>query len=294
MWKTTYTRRGRYSARMLAIVGLATVAMVIAGCGKSNSSSADSDSGGSLLEHIKSSHKLTVGVKYDTAPYGYVPQGASKPVGFDVDLTYAIAKKLGVPKDNVDLVQVTSQNRIPYLQTGKVDFIMASMTYERDREANVDFTLAYFQDAYRILVPDDSSIATFDDLAGKTVAIAQGGDEKQILAETEPDAKVRSFQDWTSTVAAVKRGEADALVSTQGLLTGLQQEAEKSGTKLKFVGEGIHPTFVGGAVQENHSDLRDAINFALEDIQADGTYAKIYHKWWGDGVDVYQIHSMPG
>jgi ABC-type amino acid transport substrate-binding protein len=276
---------------MLLLVGLATVAMGLAGCGTSNS---NSDSGGNLLEHIKSSHKLKVGVKFDTAPYGYVPEGASKPVGFDIDLTYAIAKKLGVPKANVDLVQVTSENRIPYLQTGKVDFIMASMTYERDREASVDFTLAYYRDAYRILVPEDSSIASFDDLAGKTVAIAQGGDEKQILGETQPDAKVRSFQDWTSTVAALTRGEADALVSTQGLLTGLQQQAEKSGTKLKFVGEGIHPTFVGGAVQEDHSDLRDAIDFALEDIQADGTYAKIYHKWWGNGVDVYQIHSMPG
>src|SRR5208282_5770969 len=87
----------------------------------------------STLDDVKARGKLIAGVRYDTAPYGYLDANG-KVVGFDIDLISEVAKRLGV---SVEFVQVTAKTRIPMLQSGKVDILAAALTHTREREQAV-------------------------------------------------------------------------------------------------------------------------------------------------------------
>ncbi len=268
---------------------VAVMLLFVSGCSGSGNSKRSSQS--ATGSNPLADGKLTVGVKFDTRPYGFIEKGSSEPVGFDIDITREIAKRLKVePK----YVEVNSDNRIPYLQTGRIDVIAASMFHTRKRDEAIDFSVNYFEDADKLLVPGDSSVKELADLAGKTVAVTQGSTQQADIARLAPSVKVLGFQDWPSAMQAVFRGDAEAVVSSTGILSGLATTANAAGKKVKVVGTGFAPGPVALGLRENKSDFRDALNFALMGMQEDGTYAKIYKKWWSDvAPKVYHIETWP-
>src|SRR3989442_11420440 len=128
----------------------------------------------STLEIVKKRGKVIAGVKTDFPPFGTI-DAAGKNVGFDVDVAHRFAKALFNDENQVELVAVTSGNRIPFLQSGKIDIIIATVTITDERRQVVEFSEPYFLSGSLLLVPRASTARGLEDMAGRSVVLGTGG-----------------------------------------------------------------------------------------------------------------------
>ncbi|MEN6327686.1 MAG: transporter substrate-binding domain-containing protein, partial [Syntrophomonas sp.] len=158
---------------VLGIALLLIFAVFVGGCGtstKANNSSAPTAQQ-STLEKVLKTKQLTVACALTFPPFGS-KDASGKPEGYDVDLANELAKSLGA---KLTIIDVTSANRIPYLETGKADIVMADFTRTLERAQKIDFTDPYVVAGETLLVKKGSGIKGITDLKGKTVAVVKGG-----------------------------------------------------------------------------------------------------------------------
>jgi ABC-type amino acid transport substrate-binding protein len=236
------------------------------------------------LSKIKERGILKAGVKFDTPPFGFLDD-KNEPVGFDLDIVSKIAEKLGV---KVEFVKVTSTTRVPLLVSGNVDIVAASMTHTRERDRVIDFSITYYTGGQTLLVPSTSAVNGIKDLDGKDVAVQQGTTLEKNIAAVAPRARITAFKDYSSAWLALAQGRADALTGSLNILQGFQKE----NPKFKIVGELFSVEPFGIGIRQGDADLRDAVNFALQDIWTSGEYAALYRKWF-QTEPIYPIEIWP-
>jgi len=244
--------------------------MLIVSCNQSGSNAKSIDK----LKQIKESGVLKAGVKYDFKPFGFT-DASGNVVGFDIDLLKYIAKDLGV---KVEFQQVTSKTRIPLVAGGQIDIAAASMTHKVQRDDTIDFTISYFFDGQSILTQSNSNATSASDFEGKKVGAIQGATSGANFKKLIPSANIVSYQEYPQAVMALKTGKIDAITTD---LVWCSSQAKDSNGKLKVVGDTISFEPYGMGVAENSSNLRDAINFSIQNAVKDGTYTKLYNKWFG-------------
>lgn len=243
------------------------------------------------MEKIKKRGEIVFGVKFDTPPFGSISQGRTEPEGFEIDLAGELARRIGV---KATFVEVNPKNRVANLDSGKIDAIMATMIATRARDKAIDFSEPYFEDDQRLMVRGDSKLTNVSQLDGKTVALVQGSTEESVLRAKVPGAKILSFQSWPTALQSLLRGDADAVSTTVGILTGLQATAKKSGENVKIVSPGIAQGPLAIGFRQGDAALRDEINAALMGMADDGTYDRIYTRWWrGVLPEPYKIRVLP-
>jgi polar amino acid transport system substrate-binding protein len=222
------------------------------------------------LDDVKARGKLIAGVRFDSPPFGSLNE-SGKPVGFDIDLISEVGKRLGV---EVELVQVTAKTRIPLLESSKVDVIAAALTHTRERDKQIDYSISYLLDGQKILVTKGSPIRSYQDLAGKTVAAVQGSYNEAQIRKLAPQARVLVFQEYPQAFLAMKQGLADAFTTIVTILQGVA----KKDPNFEVVGDFLTSEPIAFGLRENDSKWRDALNFALQDMDADGTYKRIFER----------------
>lgn len=253
--------------RGLWVIGL-TLALLVA-------AAAAAVAAESTYDVVKKRGALIAGVKFDAPPFGFVDE-SGKNVGFDIDIAHYIASKLGV---KLELKQVTSKTRIPMLQDGQVDMAICTMTHQQKRDEAIDFSITYFMDGQKLLVKKGSKVKSVKDLAGKAVATAQGSTSEANIKRAQPKARVVTFQEYPQAFLALQQGKVQAVTTDSTILLGL-----KAGhSDYQIVGKAFSSEPYAIGVRENDSKWRDAINFALMDMWRDGTYRKVYEKWFGEG-----------
>jgi ABC-type amino acid transport substrate-binding protein len=231
----------------------------------------------STLAEIKKRDKLLVGVKTDFPPFGSV-DAAGKNIGFDVDVAYEFAKALLGDPNKIELVSVTSGNRIPYLQSGKIDIIIATVTVTDERRKVVEFSDPYFLSGELLLVPKASPINDVKSLNGRKVAIIQGAITDQDLAELAPQATRLKYGKVTEAVLAVKAGHADAFAQDDILILKLAKE----NPDMRAAGKPFYPRPYGIAVRKGDVEFINWVNTQLKRMRSDGTYDRIWKKHLGD------------
>ena len=241
--------------------------------------------GKSTLDKVKARGKLLAGVKFDFKPFGYLNQQGQNE-GFDVEVAQYLGKKLGVP---VELVKVTSESRIPDLLAGKVDMVIASMTHNITREAQIDFSTTYFQDGQSLLVRKGEKITGLKDLTGKTVAAVRGATSGLKLITLAPQARLLLFDEYPAALKALKRGMVDALTTDRSYCVA----AAADHPELEVAGPAFTIEPYGIGVRENDSKWRDAINLALMQMQLDSTYNKLFKKYFHSEPG-FKIEVLPG
>src|SRR5215510_3496090 len=184
------------------------------------------------LDAVKKRGKLIAGVKTDFPPFGYA-DASGKNLGFDVDVAHLFAKALFKDDNQVELVAVTSGNRIPFLQSGKIDIIIATVTITDERKQVVEFSDPYFLSGSLLLVPKASAVKSLDDLGGKTVAVIQGAIQDKDVEQLQPKANRVKFGKVSEAVLALKGGRADAYVHDDIVILSLAKE----NADLKAVGK---------------------------------------------------------
>jgi ABC-type amino acid transport substrate-binding protein len=231
----------------------------------------------SALNDVKKRGKMIVGVKTDFPPFGSV-DAAGTNVGFDVDVSHELAKALFGDPNKLELVSVTSGNRIPYLQSGKIDIIVATVTVTDERRKVVEFSDPYFLSGALLLVPKTSAINDTKDLNGKKVAVIQGAITDQDIAELAPQATRLKYGKVTEAVLAVKAGHADAFAQDDILILKLA----KDNPDLRVAGKPFQPRPYGIAVRKGDTEFIGWVNAQLKRMHADGTYDRIWKKYVGE------------
>lgn len=218
--------------------------------------------------------ELTVGV--DTAFVPFEFKQGDKYVGFDIDLWDAIAKKMHV---SYELHPMDFGGLIPGLQSRNLDVAMAGITITDARKQVVDFSNGYYDaDLLMAVKSDDNSIKKFSDLTGKKVGLKQGTAAASFM-KSKYKANYVEFPNIDNAYLDLQAGNLDAVVHDSPNVLYYVKTAGDGKVKASGENDTILPQQYGFAMQKN-SSLTPKINAALQALRADGTYSKIYMKWF--------------
>ncbi len=262
------------------------LALSLAAC--ANTESGSGASGGSesgsfkTVDEIKSAGKVTIGVFSDKMPFGYVDNNGEYQ-GYDVYFAERIAKDLEV---ELELVPVEAASRVEFLQTAKVDIILANFTVTEERSQQVDFALPYMKVALGVVSPDSAVIGSADELNGKTLIVVKGTTAETYFTENYPDVKLQKYDEYNEAYSALQDGRGDAFSTdnTEVLAWAMSNPGFTVGVESLGSIDAIAP-----AVTKGNTELLNWLNDeikALADEQFfhadyDATLASVY----GDAVD---------
>lgn len=230
------------------------------------------------LADITSRGTLRVAVPQDFPPFGSVGTDMA-PQGYDIDMANLIAEKLGV---KVELVPVTSANRIPYLQTNKVDLVISSLGKNAEREAVIDFTSAYAPFFNGVFAPEEIAVSAAEDLSGKTVGVTRGAIEDLELTKIAPsDATIKRYEDNNGTISAFLSGQVDIVATGNVVAAAILEKNPPKRPELKFLIKNS-PCYIG--LNKNEPALLEKVDAIIAEAKSDGSLNAIAEKWLGTGL----------
>lgn len=230
-------------------------------------------------DRIKKTHTMNWGVKGDTKLMGLTNIRTGKLEGFDIDMAKAITKRID-PKAKPELTQITSGTRVPMLLNGNIDAIIATMTITPERKKVVDFSEPYFNAGQALMVMKKSDVKSIKDLNHKGARIlgVQGSNSIENVKKFAPMAKVVALPDYATALTALESGQGDALTTDNSILYGMAVDNHN----VKVVGGNFTTEPYGVAVDKADPKLTKAINKAIDEMKADGSYDKLAKKWFND------------
>lgn len=225
------------------------------------------------LENIEKTKLIKIAIPTDFPPYGFVGIDL-KPQGLDVEMANYIADKMGV---KIELVPVTSANRIPYLQSKKADLVISTLGKNPEREKVIDFTAAYSPFFQAIFGPKNMEVKSFADLAGKSVAVTRSAIEDQELTKVIPaGVDVKRFEDNNATVSAFVSRQTQLIATGVSVAENMMQRNPQLGAEYKVLLKDS-PNFIG--VAKGEDALRLKVNAIIAQAKTSGDLDKMAMKW---------------
>jgi len=254
-----------HPTRRLVLVTAALAATLLAGHAQAQNALAD----------VMKNKLIKIAVPTDFPPYGFVGIDL-KPQGLDVDTANLIASKLGV---KVELVPVTSANRIPYLQTRKADLVISTLGKNPEREKVIDFSIAYSPFFQAVYGPKGSALPDFNGLGGKSVAVTRGAIEDQELTKIAPaSTDIKRFEDNNATVSAFVSGQTQFIATGVSVADNMIKRNAALGAEYKLLLKDS-PNFVG--VAKGEDALRAKVNEIILAAKKAGEVDALARKWLG-------------
>jgi arginine/lysine/histidine/glutamine transport system substrate-binding and permease protein len=221
----------------------------------------------------ETSNVWKVGTEPAFPPFESVGDG-DQLIGFDIDLMNAIGEKAG---KTIEFQSLPFDGLIPALQSGSIDAAISGMTITEERAETVSFSEPYFDAGLAIAVHKDTKdIQSLEDLKGKRIAVQLGttGADK---ANAVPDAQVSTFDSAPLALQELSNKKVDAVINDSPVT--LDAIATGNIPNINVVGELLTEEKYGIALPKDSPNL-EALNAALAEIKADGTYAELYKKWF--------------
>lgn len=218
---------------------------------------------------------IRIGVNSAAPPFSSVnPSGQVE--GYDVDVGNALAKHLGV---KAEFTPYATAARIPALQSGKVDIVIATLTPTPARARVVMFTMPYVTFTTNVVAESGADVHSFNDLAGKTVSVARGTPQEVALVAAAPkDTKVARFDNDAVAFQALASGQASATVVPATIYGEYKKAHPDTKLALKFL---VARQFMSVAVKKDAFELHQWLNTVISDMKGDGELDKISEKWTG-------------
>jgi polar amino acid transport system substrate-binding protein len=227
------------------------------------------------LDDVMKEKLIKIAIPTDFPPYGFVSTDL-KPQGLDVDMAGYIAAKMGV---KIELVPVTSANRIAYLQTRKADLVISTLGKNAEREKVIDFTSAYSPFFQAAFASKSMTLKTAADLGGKTVGVTRGSLEDQELTKIAPaNADIKRFEDNAATVAAFIAGQTQVIATGASVAGNMMAKNPSVNVEYKLLLKDS-PNFIG--VGKGEDKLRSKVNEIIAQAKANGDLDKMAQKWLG-------------
>jgi polar amino acid transport system substrate-binding protein len=227
------------------------------------------------LDEAMARKLIRIAIPTDFPPYGFVGTDL-KPQGLDVDMANYIGSKMGLP---VELVPVTSANRIPYLQTRKADLVISTLGKNAEREKVIDFTAAYSPFFQAVFAAKAMPVKGAADLGGKSVGVTRGAIEDMELTKIAPaSADIKRFEDNNATVSAFVSGQVQVIATGASVAGNMMARNPALNTEYKFVLKDS-PNFIG--LNKGEDKLRLKVNEVIAAAKAAGDLDKMATKWLG-------------
>ena len=264
----------------MAAAAVSVAALALTACGGSASSAASSVASSAASSEAASSAaaelttvetgKLTMATNATFPPYEMTTDSGELE-GIDVDTAKAIAEKLGL---ELQIDDMDFDAALLSVQQGKADIVMAGVTVTDERKAVMDFSDSYATGIQSIIVPNDSDIASPDDLAGKKIGTQRGTTGYIYCSDDFGEDSVVAYDNGLTAVQALNNGQVDAVVIDNAPAT--EYVAANPGLKVLDTSYAEEDYAIGMA---KGSALEDAVNKALEELKADGTLQAIVDKY---------------
>jgi glutamate transport system substrate-binding protein len=228
---------------------------------------------GSTMARIQKAGTIKVGVKYAQPGFGLKNPTSGVVEGFDVEIAKQIVAAIG-KNVKIEYVESVSKNREPFLQDGTVDMVVATYTINDARKQVVDFAGPYFVAKQDIMVKSDNTeIKDVTDLDDEKVCTVKGSTSEKNLVAKAPTAVVTLFDTYSQCAEALTDGRVVAVTTDNTILAGL---VEASGGKFKLVEAPFSDEPYGIGVKKGDDAFRTFINDRLEEIFANGDWAKAF------------------
>lgn len=231
----------------------------------------------SSLDAIIEAGTIKIAVPQDFAPFGSV-DASGELEGYDIDVATLLAEDLGV---ELELVPVTSDNRIPFLQTGEVDLVISSMGANPERAKSVFFSIPYapfFSGLYGSA--DITGIAGFEDLSGYTIGVTQGTLEDLELSDAVPDGvEIERFADNSLTASSLISGQVDMIATGNVVASELAKNNPDKTIEGKFIIK-ESPAHIG--LRRGDVDLLQWVNTFVYHKRLGGDLDDFSQKWLGE------------
>jgi len=240
----------------------------LAACGGDGGSSADSADENAL--NLITPGKLVMGTNAAFPPFEYLE--GTNVVGVDAEMLAAIAEKLGL---ELEISDVEFKSLPEMLSTKKIDVIAAGFTVKPEREETMDFTNTYYEAVQTIIVMKDSDIQSVDDVVGLKIGVQEGTTGLYEAEELTEEEKIVEFGNGALAVEALKNGTVDAVI----IDNNPAKEYAAQSSEIRLIEDQFEPEHYAMAVNKGNKALLDAINNALRDIKADGTFDAIIAKY---------------
>ena len=222
------------------------------------------------VEEIQESGSVRIGVFSDKSPFGYVDEYGEYQ-GYDVYFARRIGEDLGV---EIEYVSTEAANRIEYLQTGKVDIILANFTVTEERAEEVDFALPYMNVALGVVSPEDAVIESLDEIGeDQQVIVISGTTAETYLEKNNPEIRLQKYDAYAEAKTALENGNADAWANdnTEVIAFAIENEGFVVGIPSLGSADTIAP-----AVTKGNESL---LNWLNEEIKALGEEAFFHHDY---------------
>ncbi len=252
--------------KTLALTLAFTLAVGATACGSSKDSADSSDKASSgkevyrTLDEIKKSGEINIGVFSDKNPFGYVDENGEYQ-GYDIYFANRLGEDLGV---DVNFVSTEAANRIEYLQTGKVDVILANFTVTDERAEEVDFALPYMNVSLGVVSRDDNVIESLDNWnEDDSIIVISGTTAETYLHENYPDIPLQKFDSYATAKEAFENSTSVAWANdnTEVIAFALQNKGYTVGIPNLGSADSIAP-----AVTKGNDTLLDWINGEIESL----------------------------
>lgn len=229
----------------LTLAGALTLGMTACGSSSDSASNKKSDTVYRSLDEIKESGTINIGVFSDKNPFGYVDENGDYQ-GYDVYFAERLGEDLGV---DVNFVSTEAANRIEYLQTGKVDVILANFTVTDERAEEVDFALPYMNVALGVVSRDDNVIESLDNWnQDDSIIVISGTTAETYLVENYPDIQLQKFDSYATAKEAFENGTSVAWANdnTEVIAFALQNDGYTVGIPSLGSNDTIAPAVTKG------------------------------------------------
>ncbi|QPC88439.1 transporter substrate-binding domain-containing protein [Mesorhizobium sp. NBSH29] len=231
------------------------------------------------LESVKSSGEMKIAMSGAYPPFNFV-NGENEVVGFDASIGTEIAKRIGVKGT---IVTTAWDGIIAGLLANKYDTIVGSMTITPEREKAVDFVGPYYHAGRGVFVKEGSAIKSLDDLKGKTLGVTLGETHEK-WAREQGGWDLRTYKGLPELLLELRAGRVDAIVVDNIPVAVAVKESGEKVTQLDTPDIEGGAVAIGIAIRKGNPDLKAAMQKALDEMMADGTYEKISMEWIGRDI----------
>lgn len=231
---------------------------------------------GRTLQKIRADGRLVCGVLEDFEPFGFRDAAGGKVVGYEIDLAHELARELGV---ELALVVMPAASRLPALLDGTVDVLAALMSWNAQRDQEMDFSGIYGKDKNHLMVLADAGFEAADDLAQARLAVLSGTSLAQVARARFPSVQLVTYGSPEAAGDSLLARKVDAVFLKATSLAKLQRLHAR--VPMRVLPQVLLAPESAFAVRKGDQALLAAIDTFLQRIERDGTAQRLFDRWLG-------------
>lgn len=262
-------KKYRFRKFLIFLFSLSLLGVVFIGCTKKNNNGGNSNTY-RTLDEIRKSGYINIGVFSDKNPFGYVDENGDYK-GYDIYFAKKLAKDLGVEPR---FISTEAASRVEFLQTGKVDIILANFTVTEERKQEVDFALPYMNVALGVISKDSHVIKSLDDLKnGQEVIVISGTTAENYLTKNYPEIKLQKYDAYAAAKTALENGNGVAWANdnTEVIAFALQNPGYTVG-----ISELGNKDTIAPAIKKGNETLLTWVNQEIEKLGKENFFYEDY------------------